>query len=153
MIQFTNTVEIDRSRDEVFAYLGDLEHTPEWNWAIADTTKVSEGAIGVGTEYRQTRSVPAQSTETLRITSYEKPTIIGVAGRLGAFPARLSYELRTNGSGTTVTNTVELDPPGVLAVTAPLLSRRIKASVADNLAVLKERLEIGDEPSGPPDDH
>ena len=58
MVQFSNTVEIARPRSEVFAYLADLEHTPEWNWAITETRKVTSGPVGVGTVYQQTRSVP-----------------------------------------------------------------------------------------------
>jgi uncharacterized protein YndB with AHSA1/START domain len=141
VIRFTNTIEIERPRNEVFAYLGDLEHTPEWNWAVDETTKTTEGPAGVGTEYRQTRSVPTRATETLRITAFEEPRLVAVEGTLGPFPARLSYELKDEGRHTTVINTVELDPPGMLRIASPILSRRIKASVADNLNVLKEQLE------------
>ena len=35
MIRFANTIDIAREPATVYAYLADLEHTPEWNWAIA----------------------------------------------------------------------------------------------------------------------
>ena len=141
MIKFTNTIEINRSSHEVFDYVADLEHTPQWNWAIDSTQKVASGPIGIGTEYRQTRSVPQKATETLRITAYEPIGLVAVEGTLGPFPARLTYELTGNGPGTTLTNTVELDPPPALRFAGPLLSRRIRDSVAENLTVLKELLE------------
>jgi hypothetical protein len=141
MIKFTNTIEINRSSHEVFDYLADLEHTPRWNWAIDSTRKISSGPIRVGTEYRQTRSVPQKATETLRITSYEPARLVAVEGTLGHFPARLTYELTGNGAGTMLTNTVELDPPPAFQIAGPLLSRRIRSSVAENLTVLKELLE------------
>lgn len=141
MIDFTNTVAIDRPREAVFGYLGDLENTPRWNWAVDSTRKVTGGPVGVGTEYRQTRSVPTRATESLRITAYEPARRMEVEGTLGPFPARLTYDLTDDGAGTVLTNTVELDPPPALRIASPLLSRRIRSSVAENLSVLKRLLE------------
>jgi len=141
MIKFTNIVEINRPSREVFEYVSDLENTARWNWAIDSTRKISSGPIGIGTEYRQTRSVPQEATETLRITSYEPTRLVAVEGTLGPFPARLTYEFTGNGSDTTLTNAVELDPPPAFRIAGPLLSRRIRSSVAENLTVLKELLE------------
>jgi hypothetical protein len=141
MISFTNTIEIERPIDVVFAYLGDLEHIPEWNWAVTATRKVSQGPIGVGTEYRQTRSVPKPTTETLRLTVFDSPERIEVEGTLGPFPARVGYQLQEIAGGTTIVNKVELDTPGILAVAAPVASRRIQGSVAENLRVLKDLLD------------
>lgn len=141
MISFANTIEIERPINDVFAYLGDLEHIPEWNWAVTATRKVSEGPIGVGTEYRQTRSVPKRATEALQLTVFDSPERIEVEGTLGPFPARIGYRLRETDQGTTILNEVELDTPGMLALAAPVASRRIQGSVAENLRVLKDLLE------------
>jgi uncharacterized membrane protein len=58
MTNVTNTILINRPVDEVYAFLADLEHTPEWNWAISETKKTTPGPVAVGTRYRQSRSVP-----------------------------------------------------------------------------------------------
>jgi uncharacterized membrane protein len=141
MIRFENTIEIDRPIAEVFAYVGDLEHIPEWNWAVTATRKVSHGPIRVGTEYTQTRSVPKPATESLRITAFDSPEMIEIEGTLGPFPARVSYRLDEQDRVTTVINEVELETPGALALAAPVTSRRIRASVAENLRALKDLLE------------
>ena len=141
MIRFTNTVEIERPIDDVFTYLSDLEHVPEWNWAVTATRKISEGQIGVGTEYLQARSVPEPTTETLRITAFEPPRTIAIEGTLGPFPARIGYRLQGVDGRTTVVNEVELDPPGIARLVAPIASRRIQNSVADYLHVLRTLLE------------
>jgi hypothetical protein len=31
MISFANTIDIDREPADVYAYIAELEHTPEWN--------------------------------------------------------------------------------------------------------------------------
>jgi hypothetical protein len=46
---------------------------PQWNYAIGETRKISEGSVGVGTTYHQVRSVPSRSEERLEITAYAPP--------------------------------------------------------------------------------
>lgn len=143
MIRFSNAINIDRQPADVYAYLADLEHTPEWNWAITSSQQVTPGPIAVGTRYRQTRSVPRPGVEMLEITGLEPPRRIDVHGKIGPFDARLSYELASSGSGTRLTNTAELDPPLPLGPVGNVVGGRIKASVAENLGVLKTILEGG----------
>jgi uncharacterized membrane protein len=145
MINFTNTIHINRPIEEVYAYLADLEHTPEWNWAITETKKTTSGPATIGTRYRQTRSVPQPETEVLEITALETDQHIEVHGTLARFPAHLSYHLHGTDSGTELTNTVELEPRGALRLVAPVLGSRIKRAVADNLGQLKRRLETEDD--------
>jgi hypothetical protein len=141
MIRFANTIDIDRQPADVYAYLADLEHTPEWNRAIMSSEKVTPGPIAVGTRYRQTRSVPRPGVEMLEITALEPSRRIGVNGKIGPFDARLSYELAPNGSGTRLTNIAELDPPIPLGPIGAVLGGRIKSSVAENLGILKTVLD------------
>jgi hypothetical protein len=47
----------------VFAFLANFENIPTWNYAISETKKTSPGPVGVGTTYRQLRSIPSRSEE------------------------------------------------------------------------------------------
>ncbi|MGH8945648.1 MAG: SRPBCC family protein [Acidimicrobiia bacterium] len=141
MISFTITVDIDRPVKDVFTYLADLEHIPEWNWAISETEKITPGSTSVGTRYRQIRSVPQVATEVLEVTGLEPNRLIEIMGTLAQFPAQLTYQLDQAGSGTRVTNTVGLEPQGALRLVGPLVGGRIKQAVADNLGQLKVLLE------------
>mgnify|MGYP001820196789 CR=1 FL=1 len=141
MINFTNVVHINRSADEVYGYLSDLEHTPEWNWAITETRKITPGPPAIGTRYRQTRSVPQPSTEALEITGLKPSQLIEIQGTLAQFSAQLSYHLRETHGGTELTNTVHLEPQRALRFIAPVLVGRIKRAVGDNLNELRARLE------------
>lgn len=150
MITFANTIEIEQDTNRVYAYLADLEHTPEWNWAITATERITPGPVGVGTQYRQTRSAPRPAVEMIEITGLELGRRVDVAGRLGPFAARLSYELTASPTGTRLTNRVELEPPVPLGPFGDMLSSRVRTSVAENLKVLKQRLE--GHPRPPPTD-
>ena len=143
MIQFANTIDIAREAAAVFAYLADAEHTPEWNWAITSAEKITPGPVGVGTRFRLTRSVPQPAVETLEITAFEPLRRIDVAGRLGPFDARLAYEVTPIDHGTRLTNTAELEAPMPLGFVGGLFGGPVRASVAENLDVLKALLEGG----------
>ena len=63
-MQFSTTISINRPPAEVFAFLARFENVPRWNYAISDTRKITAGPVGVGSRYRQVRTIPTQSEET-----------------------------------------------------------------------------------------
>ena len=146
MASFENTVTIRRPIEDVFAFLADFENVPKWNYAIVETRKVSPGPVGVGTTYRQTRSVPRRSEEGFEVTAFEPVSRLEVHGEIGPFRARLRYLLEPTGNGTRLTNAVDLESSGVLTLVAPLATARVKSAVAANLQTLKQVLERGPGP-------
>jgi hypothetical protein len=87
MIRFANTIDIAQNVDRVYAYIADLEHTPEWNWAISRGEKITPGPVGIGTQYRQTRSIPRPAVEVIEITGLQQGRRVDVVGTLGPFRA------------------------------------------------------------------
>jgi Polyketide cyclase / dehydrase and lipid transport len=145
MTSFENVVVIARSREDVFSFLADLENVPRWNPAIEATRKTSPSAVGVGTTYRQMRSVPKRSEETIEITSFEPPRQLMIEGQIGPFRAQVGYMLEVDADdaeATRLTNWVELQPPSIIsALVVPLAASQIKVAVASNLETLKRILE------------
>ena len=145
MISFTNTIHIDRPIEEVYAYLSDLEHTPGMELGDHGDQEDHLGTDDGRDPLPTSRSVPQAGTEVLEITALETGRHIEVVGTLAQFPARLSYRFDRTGSGTELTNTVNLEPQGALRLVAPVVGNRIKRAVADNLGQLKRRLESGND--------
>jgi hypothetical protein len=143
MIEFTNTLVIDRPAREVYDYLADLENTPDWNWAIAETSRVTGGRSEVGARFRQVRTVPRPDVEMLELTGLDPHTRIEVQGTLARMAATLEYTLTPTDQGTVLANHVLLEPKGMARVVGTALSGRVKASVAENLGELKSLLEGG----------
>jgi hypothetical protein len=141
MATFENVVVIGRPIEDVFAFLSHFENVPRWNYAIVETRKVSEGAVGVGTIYRQVRSVPRRSEESFEVTTYDPPRHLEIQGQLGPFPSRLSYALDALPEGTRVTNSVELELRGPGRLLGPVAVPRVRDAVGANLRKLKELLE------------
>lgn len=140
-MKFTNTITIGRPRPTVFAYLANLENLPQWNYALADTQQLTPGPPGVGTRYRQTRTIPVHAVESLEIIEFTPDRRLTVQGTLNGLPAVLTYVLDATDGATTVTNTVDLHPPRPLNLLAPIALSRIKSAVAANLTALKQLLE------------
>ena len=141
MIRFENAVSIDRRTEDVFAFLADFRNVPRWNYAIVETRQVSEGPVGVGTRYRQHRSVPRPSEEELEITTFDPPARLGFRGTLGPFSAEVDYRLEPDDDGTRLTNEMRLQPRGPLALVGKLAAGRVGDAVASNLLALKQILE------------
>ena len=110
MPAFENTVMIQKPAEEVFAFLADFKNIPMWNYAIEETSQTSTGPVGVGTRYRQTRSVPSRSTEDFEVTVFEPASRLAIHGQLGPFRATISYELEATATATRLVNSVELHP-------------------------------------------
>lgn len=140
-MRFTNTITIDRQPAAVFAYLADLENLPRWNYAIHETRKITTGPVDVGSRYLQSRTIPVPSDESLEVIEFEPGRRLTIRGSLSSFPAQISYTLRPVRKATTLTNTVDLQPPPPLNLLAPIATHRIKSAVAANLDVLKRTLE------------
>ena len=142
MQTFENIVMIRRPAEEVFEFLADFENIPRWNYAIEETKKVSAGPVGVGTRYRQTRTVPGRSVEGFQVTVFEPARRLAIDGQIGPFHATISYELKAMAGATRLVNNVELDPShAMLRLAAPAAAPRIKAAVAQNLGKLRLALE------------
>jgi uncharacterized protein YndB with AHSA1/START domain len=141
MARLRNDILIRRPAGAVFAYLADLENLPEWNYAIRETRRVGAGAVGVGTVYRQVRSLPRPMEESLEIAEYEPDRRLVVHGGLGVFGGSLTYALEPAGDATRLVNDVELTASGPRGALAGLAKHAIRQAVAQNLEVLKNILE------------
>jgi uncharacterized protein YndB with AHSA1/START domain len=140
-MQFTNAVTIRRSPPDVFAYLADFENVPRWNYAIAETRKASSGPVGVGTTYRQRRTIPSPSEERFEVVEFVPHSQLAIKGDLGPLHGTLSYRLEAVPEGTRLTNDADLSGSGILRLAAPLAVGRIQDAVAANLQELKTILE------------
>ncbi len=140
-MHFTNSITIDRPPGDVFAYVSDLENVPEWNYAIISTRKVSDGPVSVGTAYRQVRSLPRRSEETLQVAEMQPDRRFVVQGQIGPFVGSLKYDVEDIGGRTRLTNTVDLEGRGLMKLAGPVTSARVRDAVSANLGMLKELLE------------
>ena len=140
-IQFSNQQSIRRDPEDVFEFVADFSQVPTWNYAIRSTQQVTPGPVGLGSTFRQVRSIPAVAEEEFEVTEWEPGRRVAITGDFGPFSGTLSYRVEKTPVGTLLTNDVELTPRGVLGVVVGLAGPRVKAAIAQNLEVLRGRLE------------
>lgn len=140
-MKFVNTLTINREPAAVFSYLAQFENVPQWNYAIARTQKVTDGPVQVGACYRQLRTVPTRSEECFEVVEYKPDRRLRIRGQLGPLSGEISYVLERVGDTTVLTNAADMHARGPLSIVDPVVTRRVKSSVAANLSVLKQILE------------
>ena len=140
MLEFENTIRIDRPVDEVFAYLSDFENIPKWNYYVLEVRQLSESPIGVGTTYHQVRKTDEQN---FRITEFEPNHTVAVTTLPRSSPSfERRFTLYEEGNTTRIRDEWKLDT-GRSAILERLAGGRVKSAVAENLAKLKGLLEEG----------
>ncbi|MFG2825685.1 SRPBCC family protein [Kitasatospora sp. NPDC048365] len=71
---FEASVEVDRPVEEVFAYLADGRHDPEFSPRVLEIAKTPDGPTAVGTVFRSTvKDAGLKTSREFRITGVEAP--------------------------------------------------------------------------------
>jgi uncharacterized membrane protein len=140
VLEFENTIPIDRPIDEVFAFLSDFENIPKWNYYVLEVRRLSESPIGIGTTYHQVRMTDEQD---FRIIGFEPNHRVAVKTLPQSSPSfERRFTLYEEGDTTRIRDQWKLDT-GRPALLERLARGRVKSAVAENLAKLKELLEEG----------
>jgi uncharacterized membrane protein len=140
VLEFENTIAIDRPIEVVFAFLSDFENIPKWNYYVLEVRQLSERPIGIGTTYHQVRKTDQQD---LRIIEFEPDHTVAVKTLPHSSPSfERKFTLYEEGDATHIRDQWKLDT-GRPAVIERLARGRVKSAVAENLAKLKELLEEG----------
>jgi uncharacterized membrane protein len=141
-----DTIEINRSPADVFAYLDQLDRHGEWQTSIEEVTTVSDGPTGVGTRATEKRKVPGGVREmTYEITEHDPPRRVAFRGLDG--PVRplgtVVIEPLEGGSRSRVRLEFEVRGHGFGKLIAPLVRLDAKRHITADQRRLKERLESG----------
>jgi uncharacterized membrane protein len=140
VLQFENTIPIERPIDEVFAFLSDFENIPKWNYYVLEVRQLSESPTGIGTTYHQVRKSDEQD---FRITEFEPNNTVAVKTLPQSSPSfERRFTLYEEGDTTRIRDQWKLDT-GRPALLERLAHGRVKSAVSENLSKLKELLQEG----------
>jgi uncharacterized membrane protein len=141
MIEFEHSISIERPISEVFAFLSDFENFSKWNYYVLRVRKISEGPVGAGTTYHQTRKTDEQVFHITEFESNLKVAVKTLPESSLQFERR--FTLQAEGSTTHVMDKWEKLDTGQPVLIEKLAAGRVKSAVAENLGKLKELLERG----------
>ena len=142
----TESIEIDRRPEEVFAYLDQLDRHGEWQGTIVSTRVETEGPTRVGSRAVDKRKVPGGPRDiSYEVTEHDPPRKVSFRGVEG--PVRpvgtVTVEPLDDGSRSRVSLQFDLQGHGIGKLFAPFARRQAAKQIPQDQARLKERLEGG----------
>ncbi len=135
-----HSVIIHRPLAEVFDFVTDLRNETRWQPEIRSVTL--EGPLSAGSTFRERRVTFGRSFDwRFRITHYSAPHSITIETIDGAAPYRGTRRFESLDGSTKITETGELELPGLLALFDPIAERVSRRPLRVAYARLKALLE------------
>jgi uncharacterized protein YndB with AHSA1/START domain len=140
MIKIERTITIHRPLSEVFAYLCDIEHGPQYISGQRAAQKTSTGPMGVGTTFVTTGKFLRQSGNN-EVIEFEPNSRLTWKATSGA-RATTNWNFKPSGESTRVTFTRTSDTAGLLRLAEPMMERLANGQIDHDLGALKELLAV-----------
>jgi len=139
------SITIDRSPEDVWAFLTTTENLPAFESQITRVEQLTDGVVGLGTRWEGATNVLGRKLEwTTEVVEFEPPTRSRSKSVKGKLPFEITYTLTPSGNGTHFTYRIEAESGlgGLFGKLGdPLVERAQARTVKTNLANLKELLE------------
>lgn len=142
-MRVVESVVIERTPDEVWKVVADLDTHAEWRPAIVELKQVSEGPLGVGSRIREVLSWRGREIVIDDVvTAYEPPHRLGIHGGWKAADFDVDFRLEPHGSETEVTMDWPLHPKSILMrIAAPFIGPAMRKATREELELLKAHVE------------
>jgi len=128
MLRLAFSIEIERSAEDIYDFVGNPENDVKWQSAVLDVRKLTPGPIRAGSRYQHTLRILGKRTDVDVEISERQPhssyVLQCVSGPL-TFETRVQLtEVQGRAGRTTLVDTVvEGHPSGVVRIAAVALSR------------------------------
>ena len=145
MAPISESIEIDRKPEDVFAYLDEVKRHGEWQEQIVDVQRQDDGPLRVGSRVQETRHVPGgDRTMTYEVTEHDPPrqssfrVLDGPVRAVGT----ISIEPIDDGSRSRLRFTLEFKGHGLAGkVLLPVARAQARKQIPKDQAGMKELLE------------
>jgi uncharacterized protein YndB with AHSA1/START domain len=138
MTVISNSVTIRYAQEEAFDYLSDIRNELEWNPGIKSTEKITDGPVGLGTQFRaKWKSSPHVVVE---IIEYERPHRWALHNG-GPVEVTVRCRLEPIDDGTQLFADFEAVPHGWFKLIFPLFMVRLRKEERANMTYIREALE------------
>ena len=135
-----NSVQINRSPEDVFDFLVDLRNELEWNPDVESMKKLTDGPIGVGTKFlakwKQSKLI---EVECIR---FERPRRWTYSNG-GPLTVVFDITLTPQGNATLFVSRFNVRPRGLMQLFFPIVLQQLKRAEKQNMAHIRNALEKG----------
>ncbi|MFD0276994.1 SRPBCC family protein [Kitasatospora sp. NPDC127111] len=147
MSAIKESIDVARRPEEVFSYLTDASHLPEWQESAVSAKALDDAPMHVGSRVRVTRKVRGREMAmTSEVTEFDPPRswrLHGIDGPVRG-DVRGTVEPLGDGERSRVTLSLDFEPHGLGHVLVPLVVKPMaKKEMPKNEQTLKRLLESG----------
>ena len=142
----TESVEISRSPEDVFAYLDDLSRHGEWQESIVSVRVDTEGPTRVGSRATETRRIGNRDqTVSYEMTEHDPPRTFAFRGIDGPIRpvGKGTIEPVGDGSSSRLTLEFDLTGHGFGKLVLPMARKQAAKEIPKSQQKLKQLLESG----------
>ena len=133
---------VDKPIKDVFAFIGNPNNMPKWNTTVMDVEQITPGDVGVGTKFKSVGKMLGHRIKgEMQVTAYEPDTKFGVQMNAGPALVNMTLGFKTVGTSTEVRLNAQGNPGGLFKLAEPVMQRRVKSIMEENLARLRSQLE------------
>jgi uncharacterized membrane protein len=144
MISLEKSIFINRSQQEVFDFVMDLNNDPRWQSSIESVKQTSGETTGAGTTWLYTTKFFGREVETeIEITSYDSPNQARVKVVSGPVPFENTYIFESKDNGTQLSMSAQAEVGNFYKLAEGLVKKQIDKQMDSDAKTLKNLLEAG----------
>jgi len=143
VIRVSTSIDIERSADDVFAFVADFPNNPRWQRGQRSCTWTSEPPLSVGSTYDQhARFLGKDLVNSFRVVEHEPGRRVTFTSTGGTFPLTITRTVEPlSDTSARFTEHVEGDPKRFFRIADPLVRRLVQRSIKRDFPRLKQLLE------------
>jgi uncharacterized protein YndB with AHSA1/START domain len=151
MIKAEKSMVVNRSVEDVFAYVGDQTNAPRWQAGLVEVRRLTDGPPRLGTRHTLVRTFLGRRMEAdNEYIAYVPGERITFKTTSGPMPLEASYLVEPTVGGTRLTSRIEMEATGFLSLAEPLIAAGLGREMDAAFRKLKGLLEAPSLPSPDP---
>ncbi|WP_274557733.1 SRPBCC family protein [Streptomyces spiramyceticus] len=139
------SIDIDRRPEDVFSYVTDPSHMPEWQESAVSATKLGDAPLAVGSKVKVTRRIGRREMPmTMQVSELDPPRSWRIDGIDGPVRGHVKGTIEPIGDGerSRVTLALDFESHGIGKLLVPLVVRpNVRKEMPRNEQHLKDVLE------------
>lgn len=142
MATFEMTEWVARPPMEVFQFVTDSANAPKLIPSVVRTETLTDGPVGVGTRYRETRLMNGKEQQAeLEVIAFENGSRYSVRNETQGIETIYEYDFRQEQAGTRIHLTGHVSAKGIKKAMVPVVVNILKKEDGDHLQRLKNAME------------
>jgi len=128
--------------EDAFAFVADFANAQHWDPGVATSERVGSGPVAVGATYRLgIRMRGKVSPMAYRVTAYEAPRRVVLAGDGSGVRAIDEIRFEPAGTGTRIDDTADIHLTGLMRLAEPFAGATFEKIATDALGGMKRALD------------